>query len=247
MVCAHRSGRSRIRRIPSTPSQAPAGCAAADATRRDRAPRTITHQQCERPDRGLVRLEVAPRRKPRRPDPRSSAASPSQRLPARAHGRTLNPPQHSANSRPRSGCRFDVSRPEPLSIPEPPIPFFCFRRNRDDRGVPRPSPARLRRSLRSLRHPVRRLAARAVGGVLMCAALATVLVGATLAATGARQARTVLLTAAIAGFVTAMPIWLPAGIVIGAAASWPRALPRARSRVANSPQRVASRVVASAG
>lgn len=58
----------------------------------------------------------------------------------------------------------------------------------------------------------------AVGGVLTCAVLATALVGAALAATGARRARAVLLTAAIAGFVTAMPIWLPAGIVIGAAA-----------------------------
>lgn len=58
----------------------------------------------------------------------------------------------------------------------------------------------------------------AVGGVLTCAVVATALVGAALAATGARQARAVLLTAAIAGFVTAMPIWLPAGIVIGAAA-----------------------------
>jgi hypothetical protein len=58
----------------------------------------------------------------------------------------------------------------------------------------------------------------AVGGVLTCAVLATALAGVVLAATGARRARAVLLTAAIAGFVTATPIWLPAGIVIGAAA-----------------------------
>jgi hypothetical protein len=58
----------------------------------------------------------------------------------------------------------------------------------------------------------------AVGGILTCAVLATALVGVVLAATGERRARAVLLTAAVAGFVTAMPIWLPAGIVIGAAA-----------------------------
>jgi hypothetical protein len=58
----------------------------------------------------------------------------------------------------------------------------------------------------------------AVGGVLTFAVLATALVGAFLAATGARPARAVLLAAAIGGFVTAMPIWLPAGVVIGAAA-----------------------------
>jgi hypothetical protein len=58
----------------------------------------------------------------------------------------------------------------------------------------------------------------AVGGVLTFAVLATALAGAVLAATGARRARTVLLTAAVAGFVTAMPIRLPAGVVIGAAA-----------------------------
>lgn len=58
----------------------------------------------------------------------------------------------------------------------------------------------------------------AAGGILTCAVLATALVGAVLAATGARRARAVLLTAAVAGFVTAMPIWLPAGVVIGAGA-----------------------------
>lgn len=58
----------------------------------------------------------------------------------------------------------------------------------------------------------------AAGGVLTSAVLVTALAGAVLAATGARPARAVLLTAAVAGFVTALPIWLPAGVVIGAAA-----------------------------
>lgn len=58
----------------------------------------------------------------------------------------------------------------------------------------------------------------AVGGVLTFAVLTTALVGAVLAARGARPARAVLLAAAVAGFVTALPIWLPAGVVIGAAA-----------------------------
>jgi len=58
----------------------------------------------------------------------------------------------------------------------------------------------------------------AAGGVLTFVVLATALAGAVLAATGARPARAVLLTAAVAGFVTALPIWLPAGVVIGAAA-----------------------------
>lgn len=58
----------------------------------------------------------------------------------------------------------------------------------------------------------------AAGGVLTFAVLVTALAGAVLAATGARPARAVLLTAAVAGFVTALPIWLPAGVVIGAAA-----------------------------
>jgi hypothetical protein len=58
----------------------------------------------------------------------------------------------------------------------------------------------------------------AAGGVLTFVVLATALAGAVLAARGARPARAVLLTAAVAGFVTALPIWLPAGVVIGAAA-----------------------------
>ena len=58
----------------------------------------------------------------------------------------------------------------------------------------------------------------AVGGVLTVAVLALALVGAVLAATGHTAARTVLIAAALAGLVTAMPLWIPAGIVIGAAA-----------------------------
>jgi len=43
-------------------------------------------------------------------------------------------------------------------------------------------------------------------------------VGVGLALTGAPAARNVLIAAALAGFVTAMPLWVPAGVVIGAAA-----------------------------
>jgi hypothetical protein len=58
----------------------------------------------------------------------------------------------------------------------------------------------------------------AVGGVLTIAVLALAFVGAALAAMGNTAARAVLITAALAGLVTAMPLWIPAGIVIGAAA-----------------------------
>ena len=57
-----------------------------------------------------------------------------------------------------------------------------------------------------------------VGGVLTFAVLGLALAGAALALTGATAARTVLVAAAIAGLVTAMPLWIPAGVVIGAAA-----------------------------
>jgi hypothetical protein len=57
-----------------------------------------------------------------------------------------------------------------------------------------------------------------VGGVLTIGVLALAFVGAALAATGSSAARAVLVTAALAGLVTAMPLWVPAGIVIGAAA-----------------------------
>ena len=58
----------------------------------------------------------------------------------------------------------------------------------------------------------------AVGGVLTFAVLALALAGSFLAATGARSARTLLIAAALAGLVTAMPLWIPAGVLIGAAA-----------------------------
>jgi hypothetical protein len=58
----------------------------------------------------------------------------------------------------------------------------------------------------------------AVGGILTIAVIALALAGAALAFTGARSARTILVAAALAGLVTAMPLWIPAGVVIGAAA-----------------------------
>ncbi|MGD9957305.1 MAG: hypothetical protein AB7V23_14665 [Candidatus Nanopelagicales bacterium] len=58
----------------------------------------------------------------------------------------------------------------------------------------------------------------AVGGVLTIPVLALAFTGAALALTGAPAARTLLLAAALAGLVTAMPLWLPAGVAIGAAA-----------------------------
>jgi hypothetical protein len=57
-----------------------------------------------------------------------------------------------------------------------------------------------------------------VGGVLTFAVLGLAFAGAGLALTGAPAARTVLIAAALAGLVTAMPLWIPAGVVIGAAA-----------------------------
>jgi hypothetical protein len=57
-----------------------------------------------------------------------------------------------------------------------------------------------------------------VGGVLTIAVLALAFAGAALAALGNSAARAVLIVAALAGLVTAMPLWIPAGVVIGAAA-----------------------------
>jgi hypothetical protein len=57
-----------------------------------------------------------------------------------------------------------------------------------------------------------------VGGVLTIAVLALAFMGAALAATGHSAARAVLVAAALAGLVTAMPLWIPAGVVIGAGA-----------------------------
>ena len=56
-----------------------------------------------------------------------------------------------------------------------------------------------------------------VGGVLTIAVLALAFLGAALAALGNSAARAVLIAAALAGLVTAMPLWIPAGVVIGAA------------------------------
>jgi hypothetical protein len=58
-----------------------------------------------------------------------------------------------------------------------------------------------------------------VGGALTFGVLALALAGAFLAATGATSARAVLIGAALAGLVTAMPLWIPAGVLIAAAAA----------------------------
>jgi hypothetical protein len=57
-----------------------------------------------------------------------------------------------------------------------------------------------------------------VGGILTIAVLGLAFVGVGLALTGAPAARNVLIAAALAGFATAMPLWVPAGVLIGAAA-----------------------------
>jgi hypothetical protein len=56
------------------------------------------------------------------------------------------------------------------------------------------------------------------GGILTIAVVALAFAGAVLAFTGAPSARNILVTAALAGLITAMPLWLPAGVVIGAPA-----------------------------
>jgi hypothetical protein len=56
------------------------------------------------------------------------------------------------------------------------------------------------------------------GGILTFAVLALAFVGSFLAAIGAPSARAVLIAAALAGLITAMPLWIPAAVVIGAAA-----------------------------
>jgi hypothetical protein len=58
----------------------------------------------------------------------------------------------------------------------------------------------------------------AAAGVLTIAVLVLAFAGAALALAGASAARTVLIAAALAGLVTAMPLWIPAGVLIGAAA-----------------------------
>lgn len=57
-----------------------------------------------------------------------------------------------------------------------------------------------------------------IGGALTIGVLALAFAGAFLAASGAASARTVLITAALAGLVTAMPLWIPAGVLIAGAA-----------------------------
>jgi hypothetical protein len=57
-----------------------------------------------------------------------------------------------------------------------------------------------------------------VGGVLTIGVITLAFAGATLAATGDPAARAVLLAAALIGLATAMPLWIPAAVLIGAAA-----------------------------
>jgi hypothetical protein len=57
-----------------------------------------------------------------------------------------------------------------------------------------------------------------VGGILTIAVVALAFAGAALALTGAPSARRILIAAALGGLVTAMPLWIPAGVVIGVAA-----------------------------
>jgi hypothetical protein len=58
----------------------------------------------------------------------------------------------------------------------------------------------------------------AAGGILTIAIVGLAFAGAVLTFAGARSARTILISAALAGLITAMPLWIPAGVVIGAAA-----------------------------
>ena len=57
-----------------------------------------------------------------------------------------------------------------------------------------------------------------VGGALTIGVLILAFAGAALAAAGHPAARVILVAAALAGLVTAMPLWIPAGVVIAAAA-----------------------------
>jgi hypothetical protein len=57
-----------------------------------------------------------------------------------------------------------------------------------------------------------------VGGALTVAVLVLAFAGAALALADAPAARTILITAALGGLITAMPLWIPAASVIGAAA-----------------------------
>jgi hypothetical protein len=57
-----------------------------------------------------------------------------------------------------------------------------------------------------------------VGGFLTIGVVVLAFVGAALALRRSAAARPVIIAAALAGLVTAMPLWLPAGVVIGAGA-----------------------------
>jgi hypothetical protein len=57
-----------------------------------------------------------------------------------------------------------------------------------------------------------------VGGILTVAVVALAFAGAALALTGAPSAGSILIAASLGGLVTATPLWIPAGVVIGAAA-----------------------------
>lgn len=71
------------------------------------------------------------------------------------------------------------------------------------------------------------LAVAAIGGVLTCCVVAVALVGAALCLSGSAAARTVLVAAAVAGFATALMLWLPAALSILAAAYLLDGVPRA--------------------
>jgi hypothetical protein len=58
----------------------------------------------------------------------------------------------------------------------------------------------------------------AVGGVLTTLVIVVALAGVVLTLMGASAARNTLIVAAVAGLVTAMPFWIPAGVVLGSAA-----------------------------
>jgi hypothetical protein len=58
-----------------------------------------------------------------------------------------------------------------------------------------------------------------IGAVLTLAVLALAFVGVALVLSGSPLARNVLIVAAVARFATAMPFWIPAGVVLGASAT----------------------------
>ena len=72
----------------------------------------------------------------------------------------------------------------------------------------------------------------AIGGVWTVAVIAVTFAGAVLAFAQAPAARVVLGAAATAGFVTALPLWLPSGILLAAAAVLAGGDERGTARVA---------------